>query len=90
MNRTANPTADANRLMEDSMNHQNDLKRFELINAARQKQMTSDTTILLQLAHELKAETDKAKPDTLEIRKAELIEKIAHSIQGKMRAIVAN
>lgn len=52
--------------------------------------MTSDTTILLQLAHELKTETDKAKPDTLEIRKAELIEKIAHSIQGKMRAIVAN
>jgi hypothetical protein len=93
MNRLANPTADANRLMEDSMKRQNDLKRFEQMNVQRQKQMTSDAEILIQLAHELKTETDKSTPDTesiLEIRKAELIEKLAHSIQNKMRASVSN
>src|SRR5208282_4961713 len=88
MNRTANPTADANRLMEDSMKHQDNLKRFELMNVQRQKEMTSDTAKLIELAHQLKIETDKGTPDTLsilEIRKAEQIEKLAHSIQGKMR-----
>jgi len=41
----------------------------------------------------LKTETDKGTPDTLstlDIRKAELIEKLAHSIQNKMRASVSN
>jgi hypothetical protein len=93
MNRTANPTADANRLMEDSMKQQNDLKRFELMNVQRQKEMTSETAILIQLANQLKTETDKGTPDTdsmIEIRKAELIEKLAHSIQNKMRATVSN
>jgi hypothetical protein len=77
MNQTANPTADANRLMEDSMKQQDNLKRFELMNVQRQKEMTSD----------------KGTPDALsmlEIRKAEMIEKLAHSIQGKMRASVSN
>jgi hypothetical protein len=93
MNRTANPTADANRLMEDSMKLQNNRKRFESINLQRQKDMTSDTARLIELAHQLKTETDKGTPDTLstlDIRKAELIEKLAHSIQNKMRASVTN
>ena len=93
MNRTANPTADANRLMLDSMKQQDDLKRFELINLQRQQQMASDTARLLELANELKAETDKATPDTLsilDIRRAELIEKLAHNIQHKMRASVTD
>jgi hypothetical protein len=93
MNRTANPTADANRLMEDSMKLQNNIKRFELLNLQRQKEMTSDTARLIDLAHQLKTETDKGTPDTLsifEIQKAELIEKLAHSIQNKMRATVSN
>jgi hypothetical protein len=92
MNRTANPTADANRLMEDSMKLQNNLKRFEKMNLQRQKEMTSDTARLIELAHQLKTETDKGTPDTLsilDIRKAELIEKLAHSIQAKMRASVS-
>jgi len=91
MNRTANPTADANRLMEDSMKLQNNRKRFEEINLQRQKEMTSDTEKLVELAHQLKTETDKGTPDTLstlDIRKAELIEKLAHTIQNKMRASV--
>jgi len=92
MNRTANPTADANRLMEDSMKLQSDLKRFEEINLQRQKEMTSDTAKLVELAHQLKTDTDKGTPDALsilEIRRAELIEKLAHSIQNKMRASVS-
>ena len=93
MNQTANPTADANRLMEDSMKHQDNLKRFELMNVQRQKDMTSDTAKLIELAHQLKIQTDKGTPNApsmLEIRKAEMIEKLAHSIQGKMRASVSN
>lgn len=92
MNKTANPTADANRLMEDEMKQQDDLKRFELMNVQRQKEMTSESEKLLELAHELKTDTDKGTPDTLsvlEIRRAELIEKLAHSIQHKMRASVS-
>jgi hypothetical protein len=93
MNRTANPTADANRLMEDSMKHQDNTKRFELINVQRQKEMTSDTAKLLELANQLKSQADKGTPDALsilEVRKAELIEKLARNIQGKMRASVSN
>jgi hypothetical protein len=78
--------------MEDSMKLQDNLKRFEKMNLQRQKDMTSDTARLLELAHQLKTETDKGMPDTLsilDIRKAELIEKLAHSIQAKMRASVS-
>ncbi|MFZ1015024.1 MAG: hypothetical protein WAN28_16890 [Terracidiphilus sp.] len=93
MNQTANPTADANRLMEDSLKHQNNLKRFDSINLRRQKDMTSETAKLIELAHQLKTETDRGTPDALsmaEIRKAEQIEKLAHSIQHKMRASDSN
>jgi hypothetical protein len=93
MSQTANPTADANRLMEDSMKRQDNIKRFETINLQRQKEMTSDTARLIALANELKSETDKGTPDTLsmvEIRKVELIEKLAHRIQDKMRASGSN
>jgi len=93
MNRTANPTADANRLMEDSMKLQDKRKLFEEINLQRQKQMTSDASILIQLANQLKTETGKTTPgtdSTIEIRKAELIEKLAHNIQKKMMASVPN
>ena len=95
MNRTANPTADANRLMQDSLRQQNNIKQFEQINLQRQKDMTSGTTKLIELAHELKTETDKVKsepgkgtPDAvsiLEIRQAELIEKLGgqHPLQDE-------
>jgi hypothetical protein len=92
MNQLANPTADANRLMEDSMKLQDNLRRFELMNVQRQKEMTSSTEILLELARQLKTETDKGAPDTLsmlDIRKAEVIEKLAHGIQKKMLASIA-
>lgn len=89
MNQMANPTADANRLMLDSMKHQDQLKIFALINLQRQKEMTSDTARLLELANQLKTETSQGTPDApsiVELRQAELIEKLAHSIQNKMKA----
>ncbi len=93
MNQTANPTADANRLMLDSMKHQDNLKRFESMNVQRQKEMTSDAAKLILLAHQLKTEMDKGTPDAVsifEIREAELIEKLAHGIQHKMRVSISN
>ena len=75
------------------MKKQDNLKRFESINVQRQKDLTSDTAKLIELAHELKTETDKGMPEALsilEIRQAEAIEKLAHSIQGKMKASVSN
>lgn len=93
MNRTANPTADANRLLEDSMKHQDNLRQLELLNQLRQKEMTSDMARLIELANQLKTETDQGAPDILsilDVRKAEQIEKLAHSIQHKMRASSSN
>lgn len=93
MNRTANPTADANRLMEDSMKLQDNLKRIEEINVLRQKEMTLAASVLIQLANQVKTSTDKGKPDAtsiMDLRKVELIEKLAHNIQNKMRATVSN
>ncbi len=95
MNRTANPTADANRLMEDSMKQQDQekMKRFELINEQRQKEMISEIVRLIDLAHQLKTETEKGTPSALpplEVRKVEEIEKLAHGIQHQMKASESN
>jgi hypothetical protein len=93
MNRTANPTADANRLMEDSLKQQANLKRFDEINKERRKEMTSDIQKLVELANQLKSATNQVTPDTtsvLEIRRAEAIEKLAHSVQHKMKVTAAN
>jgi hypothetical protein len=89
MNQTANPTADANRLMEDSFKHQDHTREIESFNVKRQSNMTSDMARLIELAHQLKIETDEGAPATfpeLQIQQAEQIEKLAHSIQHKMRA----
>lgn len=69
------------------------LKRasFEAANAERKKQLDSDSTLLLKLASELKAELDKTPPDTLSlsiVRKAEEIERLAHNVQLKMKLTV--
>jgi len=90
---TANPHPDANRALEDSMRKQNDQKRIKELNELRQKEMTSDTTKLVELANQLKSEMDKsANPDLSveSIREAEQIEKLAHTVRDKMRASVSN
>jgi hypothetical protein len=63
-------------------------KSFEAANAARKKQISDDTAMLLKLATDLKAEADKTNQDTLSIgviRKADEIEKLAHGIKEKMK-----
>ena len=60
----------------------------EALNAERKRQISADSAQLLKLAVELKAEVDKTTKDTLSldvIRKADQIEKLAHSVKEKMR-----
>jgi hypothetical protein len=60
----------------------------KLRNADRQKQLVTDTQKLLVLAQELKFDVDKSNKDTLSldvIRKADEIEKLAHSVKEKMK-----
>jgi hypothetical protein len=57
-------------------------------NEERQAQLKRDTENLLKLATELKQSVDKSNANTLSldvIRKAEDIEKLAHSIKDKMK-----
>ena len=64
---------------------------FEAANAERKKEIASDTTKLLKLATELKAEVDKTNKDLLSlnvIRKADEIEKLAHDVKEKMKLTV--
>jgi hypothetical protein len=56
--------------------------------AERRDQIAADSARLVKLASELKAEVDKSSKDTLSvsvIRKAEEIEKLAHSVKEKTR-----
>jgi hypothetical protein len=66
---------------------QKSLAAFAAANALRQKQVAEDTARLLKLANDLKADVDKAGPETLSVgalRKADAIEKLAHNIKQKM------
>jgi len=57
-------------------------------NLDRQKQLVADTERLLNLANELKADVDKSNKDTLSldvIKKADEIEKLAHTVKEKMK-----
>jgi hypothetical protein len=94
----ANPHPDSNRVLEDSMRKQSDVKRFKELNELRQKEMASDTEKLVALAGDLKDEldktgTDKAGKETLSmtaVRKAEQIEKLAHDVRDKMKATISD
>ena len=58
-------------------------------NQARQADLKRDTDKLLKLATELKESVDKTNESTLSldvIKKAEEIEKLAHSVKDKMKA----
>ncbi len=57
-------------------------------NLERQAALKADTDKLLKLAIELKASVDKSNENTLSIdvlKKAEEIEKLAHSVKDKMK-----
>jgi hypothetical protein len=57
-------------------------------NNERQKRLVADTDKLLALATDLKAQVDKTNQNTLSvdvIKKAEEIEKLAHSVKERMK-----
>jgi hypothetical protein len=57
-------------------------------NTQRQKQLVQDTDKLLDLATQLKQDVDKTNKDMLSvdvIRKADEIEKLAHSVKERMK-----
>ena len=65
-----------------------DQKQAELRNADRQKRLVADTDKLLALATDLKQQVDKSTKDTLSvdvIKKADEIEKLAHSVKERMK-----
>jgi nitric oxide reductase activation protein len=66
-------------------------QNFAAANAERKKQIADDTEKLLKLAADLKAEVDKTSKDTLSlnvIRRADEIERLAHSVKEKMKLSV--
>ncbi len=64
-------------------------RRLREANKQRQQQLQRDADRLLQLATELKLYVDKTNENVLSlnvIKKAEEIEKLAHSVKDKMKA----
>jgi hypothetical protein len=62
-------------------------RRLRALNIDRQKQMVADTNKLLKLARELNAEVASSNSDSFtpdQLRKIAEIEKLAHSIKGRM------
>ena len=60
------------------------------LNLKRQQDLKKDTDKLLELATHLKQYVDKTNENTLSlevIRKAEEIEKLAHSVKEKMKGL---
>jgi hypothetical protein len=83
----ANRPPDANAQMA-MREQQNKKQSFEAANIERKKQINDDSARLLKLASDLKAEVDKTSKDTLSIgviRKADEIEKLAHTVKEKMK-----
>jgi hypothetical protein len=63
-------------------------KQEKLQNDDRQKQLVADTDKLLELATELHTDVAKTNKNVLSvevIRKADEIERLAHSVKAKMR-----
>ena len=63
------------------------MQRYEAANAERKRQLEQDSALLLQLAAELEGELEKgaseASPSA--VRRAEAIEKLAHTVKEKMK-----
>ena len=63
-------------------------QQAKLRNDDRQKRLVADTDKLLSLATDLKAQVDKSTKNTLSldvIKKADEIEKLAHSVKERMK-----
>jgi hypothetical protein len=83
----ANRPLDANQIME-MREQQGKQQNYATANVERRKQISEDSAKLLKLATDLKADVDKTAKDTLSlnvIRKADEIERLAHSVKEKMK-----
>jgi hypothetical protein len=72
----------------DPMGPRREEQQAQLRNTDRQKRLVADTEKLLSLATDLKAQVDKSTKDTLSldvIKKADEIEKLAHSVKERMK-----
>ena len=75
-------------IVPDTKTAKMDKDQERQMNADRQKKLVEDTAKLLELANELKAVVDKSNKDTLSldvVRKADAIEKLAHSVKEGMK-----
>jgi len=93
MNLSSNPVPDANRFLESSMRIKENQKRMDALNLQRQKDLTQETKELVVLAIHLKAETDQTSKDNVtvvELRQAELIEKLAKNVGERMKETVTH
>ncbi len=89
----ANPHPDGVRALRDSMNQPDIQKKIRELNALRQKELNSDTAKLLKLVSEVKVDVDKSLKDRLsmnDVMEIEQVEKLAKSVQAKMKAQVGN
>jgi len=79
---------DPNAPPEDPDRQKLDKEMFKKANQERQAQLRRDTERLYQLSAQLKQYVDKSNENTLSldvIKKAEEIEKLAHSVREKMK-----
>jgi hypothetical protein len=84
-----NVRPDANRLMQMHHTHLQ-MQRFAVANLERRRQLMDDSARLLQLAAELSIELQRAGDADLALAsKADMIEKLAHAVQEKMKLTVA-
>jgi hypothetical protein len=86
-----NQPPDANAQLLEKQDQQAKAQSYSAANAERRKQIAEDSARLLKLATDLKGEVDKTTKDTLSlnvIRKADEIEKLAHSVKEKMKLTV--
>ena len=82
------PTDPANEGNADEAQRRAALEMEKKANLERQASLKKDTEKLLKLAEELKSSVDKSNASVLSldvVRKAEQIEKLAHSVKDKMR-----
>jgi nitric oxide reductase activation protein len=82
------PGRNGNPAEPDPMDPHRAEQQEKLRNNDRQKRLVADTEKLLVLATDLKAQVDKSTKDTLSvdvIKKADEIEKLAHSVKERMK-----
>jgi hypothetical protein len=68
-------------------------QNFEAVNTQRKKIIADESALLLKLATDLKTEVDKTNKDELSlnvIRKADMVEKLAHDMKEKMKLTVGS